>query len=464
MFESNAATGLPSPGSDPLGGSATASLAPVRPGGHRSVGAGPARPGASTPGPHAPECRTDSDSTEPLAARTDGPQGAPARLPPVPGYDVIQFVGRGGMGVVYRAVHRPTGRTVALKLINPSGSDDPIARERFDREVRTLAALKHPNIVPVYDAGDWHGFPYCAMEFAPGGALGAHVERIRTDPVRAVRLVAKVARAVAAMHAAGVLHRDLKPLNVLLGADDEPLVADFGVARFVGSESDLTCTGLPVGTRQYMAPEQTQGRRGDYTTACDIWAIGVTLFEVLTGERPFTDDGETDVFHRIRCEDPPRCAAFAPDVPAALEAVARKCLQKHPDDRYPTAAAVADDLDNWLAGRPVTAPPVPLPPRTDAAPVFVLAEPERKARRWLLAVGAVLVLAVLAGGVAVGVRSERPPEPPKSPVERLTAGEELKLTDERGVPTGRWRAAAGHPLTQSLRKNPLYTMNEEAQE
>jgi hypothetical protein len=402
-------------------------------------------PAASTPGPFAPELRTDSNTTEQLAAqrRAEAAAGLP-RLPPVPGYDVRRFVGRGGMGLVYEAVQLSTGRTVALKLVNPSGVEDPVGRSRFDREVRTLAALKHPNIVPVYDAGEWHGFPYCAMEFAHGGTLSAHVDRIRADVRGAVRLAVKVARAVAAMHAADVLHRDIKPLNVLLGADDEPMVADFGLARFVGDGSDLTYSGQPVGTRLYMALEQTHGRRADYTPACDIWALGVTLYELFTGRRPFEDDGETDIYHRVRFDDPPPFAQVAPDVPAELEAVVRHCLAKRPEDRYARAADVADDLERWLAGQTVAAPPVPVAPARPPVQL-VVAPPKSRRRAALVGAAAVVAVGLVAAGFFGAFRAK--PAPPPSRAEQVRAGKTVALTDDKGKPTGEWVAAGGRTVT-----------------
>jgi serine/threonine protein kinase len=407
-----------------------------------------AGPAASTPGPQAPERLTDSDSTEPmdrlLANLPFHPNTRQRHLPPVPGYDVLQYVGRGGMGIVYKARHQRLNRTVALKIIYP-GADDEVTRERFDREVKALAALKHPNIVPVYDAGEWQGLPYCAMEFAPGGTLGAHLDRIRADRRGAVRLMAKVARAVATMHAAGVLHRDLKPLNVLLGENDEPLVADFGLARRVGAESDLTYTGLPVGTRQYMAPEQTLGRHTDYTVSCDVWALGVTLFEVLTGQRPFADDTTTDLYHRIRSEDPISCAEIAPDVPAELEAIVRHCLAKRPEGRYLSAAAVADDLENWLAGRPVTAPPVPAP--VPPAPEPIRAPGVTRRGRVLLACAALVLVAFVVGGFSGAFRNETAPQ---TPAARVAAGERVKFTNDKGAPTVTWPQTPGHAVTSEV--------------
>jgi hypothetical protein len=361
------------------------------------------------------------------------------QLPGIPGYEVQRFIGRGGMGIVYRAVHLVTGRVVALKVVTPDGEQDHITRERFTREVRALASLRHPNIVPIYDAGDWLGFPYCSMEFIPGGTLGQHLQRIRADRRKAIAVMAKVARAVESLHAAGVLHRDLKPLNILLRADDEPMVADFGLARWVGDESTLTYTGLPVGTRQYMAPEQTVGRHEDYTPACDIWALGVILYEVLTGQRPFSDDGRTDIYHRIRHEDPPPASSHEPDLPPELDAVVRRCLAKQPEDRYCSAAAVADDLERWLAGEP--AAPSPCPARL--ALVEAHAPPRTRVRALLWGLAAVLAL---AAGVGLYHRSSQPAKGQKTLAERVAAGEKVKLTDEKGRPTAPWPATADHPL------------------
>src|SRR5262249_43326077 len=150
---------------------------------------------------------------------------------------------------------------------HPAGRDHAAVRARFEREVRSLARIDHPHIVPVHDAGYWHGFPYYTMKYVPGGTLALHLDRVRADLPAAVRLVVKVARAVQRLHAEGVLHRDLKPLNILLGEGDEPLVADFGLARWLGDDSDLTVTGSPLGTRQYMAPEQTLGQKTEYGPA-----------------------------------------------------------------------------------------------------------------------------------------------------------------------------------------------------
>ena len=241
---------------------------PVAPG---SVGAlvapTQAMPAASTPGPSAPERGTRAESTEHMGES----QGTLPRLPPIPGYDVQQFVGRGGMGIVYQAIHLATGRCVALKLVNPSDTQDYVTRERFAREVRALAALKHPNIIPIYDAGD--SWIPCTRVVVQWHAQPAPRTSSRPAAAPAVKLIASSAGCRGTV--AGVL-RDLKPLNILLSADDEPLVADFGWP----DGRTMTPTSHSPGCRLVQAvhsAEQTLGRRGDYTPACDVWAIGVTL-------------------------------------------------------------------------------------------------------------------------------------------------------------------------------------------
>jgi serine/threonine protein kinase len=387
-------------------------------------------PFGSTPALSLPDVQTRTEDTEPIAHETFDP----ARLPNIPGYRVEKLVGRGGMATVYRAVHLELNRVVALKLINPGGRDELYVRERFEREVQTLAAIEHPNVVRVYHAGDWHGFPFLTMKFVPGGALSQHIARFQGDHKAVARLVAKVARGVQALHAAGVLHRDLKPLNILLGEHDEPLVADFGLAKWVDdADSDLTVTHVPLGTRQYMSPEQTLGLKKQYAEPCDIWSIGVTLYELLAGTRPFVDNGTKDLYEQIRSAEP---APLPPTVPPALAAIALKCLAKKPEERYATATAVAEDLENWLAGRPLSvaaAPPVPPTPS------------------WVVAVGVLALLALIflpPALIPFGHATEPPvtpapeipdPSPPKpkpKPTirERLLAGQTVVLIGKDGMP------------------------------
>ncbi|MDY3558871.1 serine/threonine-protein kinase [Gemmata sp. JC673] len=299
-----------------------------------------------------------------LAAATAGPPApAPATAtvaaPDVPGYEVAGELGRGGMGVVYRARHRRLNRTVALKVLTDAGLNDPAARSRFLTEAEAVARLQHPHIVQVYEFGEHAGRPYLAMEFADGGSLAEHLARGRTfPPARAAELVARVADAVAAAHAKGVIHRDLKPSNILLGGepgDPAPKVADFGIAR-VG-RSEMTATGELLGTPSYMAPEQAAGRHRDIGTYTDVHGLGAILYELLTGRPPFLGDTVVDTLQRVVRDRPRPPRALARGVPRDLETICLKCLEKAPGDRYPTADAVAADLRAYLCGGTISARP-----------------------------------------------------------------------------------------------------------
>lgn len=368
----------------------------------------------------------------------------PVRFGP---YELLERIGQGGMGTVYRVRNLELDRVEAMKLI-ARNADDSGARTRFEREFLSLAKIEHPHIVPVYAAGSWEGVPYFTMKYVPGGALSKHLDRFRADPAAGARLMARVARAVQKLHAAGVLHRDLKPHNILLGDGDEPLVADFGLVKRLGEDSEASVTGAPMGTRQYMSPEQTFAHRADYTPACDVWAIGVILYELLAGVRPFPGSDPVELYLQIREANPTPLLEANPAAPPALAAVAHRCLAKAPAGRYPTAGAVADDLEAWLAGDAVTAT-LPPPRRT----------PRGRWREWAAGVAGsaavvAVVVAVLSGPQGSGtVPVENPPEspPPKhagpavlptlSPArtitERLGAGETVTLIGPTGLPERR---------------------------
>ena len=323
--------------------------------------------------------------------------GAPADpLPVVEGYEVHEELGRGGMGVVYRATHRALNREVALKVL-PAGTPEGAAR-RFEREAEAAAAVRHPHAVVVYEFGRAGGRPYLAMELCPGGTLADRLKAGRLDPRAAAGLVAKVARGVAAAHAEGIVHRDLKPANVLFDASGEPKVADFGLAKL--SRSDVTETGAVMGTLPYMAPEQVAGGAKFITPAADVWALGAILYECLTGARPFGGGDTWELIDRIGHADPPGVRRGCPGCPRDLEAVVLKCLAKPAHHRYPTASELAADLDRFLAGEAVTA-------RRPSA----VGRAARWARRRPAAAVAVVLstalVVVLAGGMYAFDRAQR---------------------------------------------------------
>ena len=251
-------------------------------------------------------------------------------------------IGRGGMGVVYKAVDQSLDRTVALKLIAPELTTNPDFRERFKRESRLAASIEHANVIPVYAAGEADDLLYLVMRYIRGTDLRALLqEEGALEPARAARIVAQVASALAAAHRRGLIHRDVKPPNVLIerdGANEHAYLTDFGIARDVGGTA-LTRTGMLVGTMDYIAPERLEDRPGDGRS--DIYALGCVLFETLTGQVPFPRDSDVAKMYAHMNEPVPSVREFRPDVPAALAETATKAMAKSPDDRFATAATAA---------------------------------------------------------------------------------------------------------------------------
>ena len=277
-------------------------------------------------------------------------------------YQILEEIGRGGMGVIYRARHRPSGRVVALKRILSYHSDSRDTLSRFQREAHAAASLDHPNILPIYDVGATEdGLPFFSMKFAPGGSLLDARPTFRNAPRRAAELVAKVARAVDYAHSTGILHRDLKPGNILLDGRGEPLVSDFGLAKWLDASSDLTCTLTVFGTPGYIAPEQAQNAAADLTPAIDIYSLGAILFELLSGRPPFLGEHAIAVIRQAHETSAPRLRSVVPNSSRDLETICARCLEREPAMRYQSAAALAEDLERWLEGRTITARPVTVP-------------------------------------------------------------------------------------------------------
>ena len=279
-------------------------------------------------------------------------------------YRILEEIGRGGMGVIYRARHAPSRRIVALKRVLNYHSDSRETLARFQREARAAASLDHPNILPIYDVGATDdGLPFFSMKLASGGSLLNSKESFRDSPRRAVQLIASVSRAVDYAHSQGILHRDLKPGNILLDARGEPMVSDFGLAKWLDTASDLTCTLTVFGTPGYIAPEQSENAAADLTPATDIYSLGAILFELLAGRPPFLGEHAVAVIRQAADNDAPKLRSIMRAASRDLETICARCLERDPNLRYQSAAVLADDLDRWLDGRPVKARPVSPPVR-----------------------------------------------------------------------------------------------------
>jgi TolB-like protein/Flp pilus assembly protein TadD/tRNA A-37 threonylcarbamoyl transferase component Bud32 len=279
-------------------------------------------------------------------------------------YQVLEEIGRGGMGVIYRARQRHSRRIVALKRILSYHADSQETLARFRREAQAAASLDHPNILPIYEVSECDdGLPFFSMKFAGGGSLLEAAPALRGEPRRAVALMAKVARAVQCAHGQGILHRDLKPGNVLLDGRGEPLVSDFGLAKWLDTSSHLTRTLTIFGTPGYIAPEQVNGSAGKLGPASDVYSLGAILFDLLTGRPPFLGEHALKVIQQASEKPAPKLRTLVPGLDRDLETICAKCLEREPDARYRSAGALAEDLERWLEGRHIVARPVSPPAR-----------------------------------------------------------------------------------------------------
>jgi serine/threonine-protein kinase len=280
-------------------------------------------------------------------------------------YQILQEIGRGGMGVIYRARQRNSRSVVALKRILSVHADSRETLARFRREAVTLASLRHPNIMPIYELRETEdGLPFFTMKHAAGGNLLEAARSLRNDPRRSVHLIAKVSRAMHYAHGEGVLHRDLKPGNILLDEYGEPLVSDFGLAKSLEAPTDLTRTLTSFGTPGFIAPEQAHGPAKNLNPAADIYSIGAVLFYLLTGRPPFVGENALAVIKEAADKSAPKLRTVVPELDRDLEIICSKCLERDPEARYFSAGDLAEDLEYWLEGRAIVA-------RRSAVPVRV---------------------------------------------------------------------------------------------
>jgi hypothetical protein len=363
---------------------------------HPAGEAGPAAPPDA--GRQTTRSFRDPDATatyrpDPEDGRPEATAEKPGEPPPeIPGYEVLGVLGRGGMGVVYKARHLALKRPVALKMILAGAHAGDQERSRFRTEAEAAARLQHPNIVQVYEVGEHHGLPFCALEFVDGGSLSRKLRGRPLPAKEAARLVATLADAMHLAHSRNVVHRDLKPANVLLTRDGTPKIADFGLARRLDEESGQTHTGTVMGTPSYMAPEQASGQAHAAGPAADVYALGAILYASLTGRPPFQGANAVETLDQVRHQEPVAPRLWQPDVPRDLETICSKCLRKQPEQRYSSARELGDDLGRFLRGEPIAARPVG---RLERLRMWVWRRPV-VAALW----AAVVVLAVAGGGVS----------------------------------------------------------------
>ena len=270
-------------------------------------------------------------------------------------YEVQEEIGRGGQGVVYRARQKSLNRTVALKVIGLGHWATEAHLKRFRREAEAAARLEHPGIVPIHEVGERDGSCYFSMKFVEGGQLDQVVGREPMSPRSAVELIAKVARTVHYAHEHGILHRDIKPGNILLDAKGEPHLTDFGLARLVETESTVTQTLDVLGTPSYMAPEQAVGNNSALTAATDVYALGAVLYQLLTGHPPFAGGTTYETIKLLLDTEPRQPRVWNPKLDRDLSTICLKCLEKDPQRRYSSALALAEDLERWLRHEPILA-------------------------------------------------------------------------------------------------------------
>src|SRR5258708_31177802 len=270
-------------------------------------------------------------------------------------YELLEEIGRGGQGVVYRAHQKSLNRTVALKAIGLGPWATEAHLKRFRREAEAAASLDHPSIVPIYDVGERDGSCYFSMKFVEGGQLDEVVRRAPISTRQAVELIAKVARTVHYAHEHGILHRDIKPGNILLDDKGEPHLTDFGLARLVETESTVTRTLEVLGTPSYMAPEQAVGNNAAISGVTDVYGLGAVLYQLLTGHPPFAGGTTYETIKLLLDTEPRQPRLLNPKIDRDLSTICLKCLEKHPERRYSCPLSLAEDLERWLKHEPIRA-------------------------------------------------------------------------------------------------------------
>jgi WD40 repeat protein len=366
------------------------------------------------------------------------PEGAPWQVvPDVPGFELLDELGRGGMAVVFRALDTRLNRVVALKFIKPDILTTREDIDRFRSEAEAVARLHHQNIVQIYEVGDVDGVPYMALELVPGGTLAACIHKNAYSPLAAAELTERLAHAIDAAHRAGVIHRDLKPGNVLIAADGSPRVVDFGLAKRTDAPDGYTHSGALIGTPSYMSPEQASGDVKAIGVTSDVYALGAILYECITARPPFKGSNLYDTLQQVCSDEVVPPSRLLQRMPADLEAVCLKCLEKNPARRYQSAAALAEDLRRWLDGKP-----------TLARPVGTVARFWKLVRRNpVLSIATAVTLSAIVSGAAVAwwhsLQAERARSDQAQSDARATEEAALRFVEEQKRKTAQIEAEAG---------------------
>jgi WD40 repeat protein len=300
-----------------------------------------------------------SDARAVTCADRDTEEWTGRKAPVIPDYEIYGELGRGGMGVVYRARQRRLNRPCALKMILAGAHADRVAGLRFRAEAEAVARLQHPNVVQIHNVGEADGLPFFELELVDGGSLDQQLDGTPWPAAKAANLIEQLGRGVAEAHRIGVVHRDLKPANILMTAGGQPKITDFGLAKSLGVASSLTATESILGSPSYMAPEQAEGGAKRTGPASDTYALGAIFYELLTGRPPFRGASVLETLEQVRTAEPVAPHRLVPGVPRDLDTIVIKCLQKDPLRRYGAAAEMADDVRRFVDGKPILARPAP---------------------------------------------------------------------------------------------------------